>query len=393
MIDCVSHLGSLLRFQVLFGAMAITVSENYEKELNFTYPISVQSYNMLIPRPKELSRLYLFIAPFTMDVSFYRTRPMQRSSKYSLKFSPPSCPPGIPQTWFALSVTIALIGPLFYVVHFLSPYHEHHHIAKKGGLFKVQNCFWYMYGALLQQGGMYLPKSDSGRIIIATWWLVVLVVVTTYCGNLVAFLTFPKMEIPVSTVGELVSGKYPFTWSIRANTFLDAFVKETDIDKFVRLNESAEYHDSIGNETMSRVRAGKHIVIDWETNLLHVMRKEYLQTDRCEFTLSTEKFLSEKIGLVLPGNSPYLNIFDEEIYRMQQMGFIHKWLNEYLPKKDRCSGNAASAEIENHTVNLTDMQGCFLVLIAGAVEYFCYYLSHFSLGPSVKQLIRFHSQA
>lgn len=137
-------------------------------------------------------------------------------------------------------------------MHFLSPYHEHHQITKKGGLFKVQNCFWYMYGALLQQGihqillkidfsakftvfflssishcpgGMYLPKSDSGRIIVGTWWLVVLVVVTTYCGNLVAFLTFPKMEIPVNTVGQLVQKEHDFTWSIRSNTFLEMFLK------------------------------------------------------------------------------------------------------------------------------------------------------------------------
>lgn len=133
----------------------------------------------------------------------------------------------------------------------------------------------------------------------------------------------------------------------------------------MKLNETTEYHGAINNVTISRVRGGSHIIIDWETNLLHIMRKEYLETDRCEFTLSTEKFLNEKIGLVLPGNSPYLAIFDIEIYRMLQMGFIHRWLNEYLPKRDRCSGNAGSAEIENHTVNLADMQGCFLVLIAG----------------------------
>lgn len=57
-------------FQVLFGATALTVHETYEKVVNFTYPISVQSYGMMIPRPKELSRLYLFIAPFTLDVRF-----------------------------------------------------------------------------------------------------------------------------------------------------------------------------------------------------------------------------------------------------------------------------------------------------------------------------------
>lgn len=59
-----------MNLQVLFGAVALTVSENYEKYVNFTYPISVQSYGMLIPRPKELSRLYLFIAPFTVDVRY-----------------------------------------------------------------------------------------------------------------------------------------------------------------------------------------------------------------------------------------------------------------------------------------------------------------------------------
>lgn len=50
---------------------------------------------------------------------------------------------------------------------------------------------------------------------------------------------------------------------------------------------------------------------------------------------------------------------------MLQMGFIQKWSAEYLPKKDRCSKNRKSVEIENHTVNLMDMQGCFLILVAG----------------------------
>lgn len=64
-------------------------------------------------------------------------------------------------------------------------------------------------------------------------------------------------------------------------------LQETDIEKFVKLNDSTETHDNVSNGTISRVRSGKHIIIDWETNLLHIMRREYLKTDKCEFTLST----------------------------------------------------------------------------------------------------------
>lgn len=62
----------------------------------------------------------------------------------------------------------------------------------------------------------------------------------------------------------------------------------------MRLNESAETHDGISNATIQRIRNGKHIIIDWETNLLHVMHKEFLETDKCEFTLSKFRSYSHK---------------------------------------------------------------------------------------------------
>lgn len=133
---------------------------------------------------------------------------------------------------------------------------------------------------------MYLPKSDSGRIIIGTWWMVVLVVVTTYCGNLVAFLTFPKMEIPVNTVHELINNKNGLTWGIRGNTYVEKYLRETDIEKYMRLNESAAVYTQVTPDIIERVRTGKHIFIDWKSNLFHIMRKHYLEFDRCDFSLS-----------------------------------------------------------------------------------------------------------
>ena len=44
----------------------------------------------------------------------------------------------------------------------------------------------------------------SRRVLTGFWWLFVIVTVTTYCGNLVAFLTFPTIEYPISDLNTLV---------------------------------------------------------------------------------------------------------------------------------------------------------------------------------------------
>jgi len=44
------------------------------------------------------------------------------------------------------------MGPLLNLFHTLSPYYEYHNMTRKGGLNSPLNCFWYVYGALLQQG-------------------------------------------------------------------------------------------------------------------------------------------------------------------------------------------------------------------------------------------------
>lgn len=51
-----------------------------------------------------------------------------------------------------IAVVVGLMGPILNLFHILSPYYEYHNITRKGGLNSPLNCFWYVYGALLQQG-------------------------------------------------------------------------------------------------------------------------------------------------------------------------------------------------------------------------------------------------
>ena len=54
---------------IILAAVGATVNERYKRLVNFTIPISIQPYNFIVAKPKELSRLFLFTAPFTYDVS------------------------------------------------------------------------------------------------------------------------------------------------------------------------------------------------------------------------------------------------------------------------------------------------------------------------------------
>ncbi|GBM28445.1 hypothetical protein AVEN_149693-1, partial [Araneus ventricosus] len=57
------------------------------------------------------------------------------------------------------------------------------------------------------KGETYLPLTSSGRILLATWWLSVLVITTTYSANLIAFLAIPEVRFIVKSLQELADHK------------------------------------------------------------------------------------------------------------------------------------------------------------------------------------------
>ncbi|KAL0269534.1 UNVERIFIED_CONTAM: hypothetical protein PYX00_007235 [Menopon gallinae] len=321
--------------QVFMGAGAFIVTEDRKRLINFTVPIGIEPYTFMVARPQELSRALLFLSPFTGD------------------------------TWLCIATSIALMGPILNWFHRMTPYYDYFNTRTKGGLQTVSNCIWYMYGALLQQGGTYLPMADSGRLIVGTWWLYVLVVVTTYSGNLVAFLTFPRIDDPINTIAELVSRKGSVTWGMIAGSPVDIRLKAATDPKYRELYDNAEIHSKQDALVIDRVRKGEHVYIDWKTNLLFLMKREFIETGRCDFSLGTEEFLEEQVAMIVAQGNPYLARIDEEIKRIHRVGLIYKWLEDYLPKKDKCWSTNRMSEVTSHTVNMSDMQGSFFVLFLG----------------------------
>ena len=52
-------------------------------------------------------------------------------------------------------------------------------------------------------GGFRCPGMSSVRFIVGFWWLFCIVIVATYSGNLIAFLTVAKYKAPFETLREM----------------------------------------------------------------------------------------------------------------------------------------------------------------------------------------------
>ncbi|XP_016772034.2 ionotropic receptor 93a isoform X5 [Apis mellifera] len=330
--------------KVLLAACALTVNECGNTTFNYTVPIFVQTYSFLTAKPSQLSRVLLFASPFTKE------------------------------TWACLAVSIIIMGPILYLIHKYSPYS-----TKASGLNSSWQCVWYVYGALLQQGGMYLPQNDSARILIGMWWLVVMVLVATYSGSLVAFLTFPRMDTSILSVEDLIAHKDSISWGFPNGSFLEMYLQNAEEPKYHVLFSRAERHNDTEEERLvERVKEGKHALIDWRSSLRFLMRKDFLLTGSCHFSLSMDEFLDEPIAMIIPYGSPYLSVINAELHRMLESGLMNKWITEKMPMKDKCWEAPGSNQMVNkRKVNVTDMQGIFFVLFIGITLAFFFLFCEF----------------
>lgn len=55
------------------------------------------------------------------------------------------------------------MGPILYLINRNSPYYKYYDLYDGKGLFKLENCSWYVYGAILQQGEYFVFLAARGR--------------------------------------------------------------------------------------------------------------------------------------------------------------------------------------------------------------------------------------
>ena len=73
-------------------------------------------------------------------------------------------------------------------------------------LMNIGNSLWMIAACLFSIGPVEgVPRNMSGRVILAMWWFMILIVTAMYTANLAAFLTVNRMDSGINSIQELIN--------------------------------------------------------------------------------------------------------------------------------------------------------------------------------------------
>lgn len=348
-------IGQLQREEVDIVAADISIQKERELVMDFMFPFYYGSSSVLLKKPDPNARKWrTLVDPFKWEVLM------------------------------TIGICLPIVSMLAFLLEKFNPFYndpENARIAAETyGLHTFHDAFWYMYGALLCQGGVNLPESVAGRTFVSCWWLFSIVVVGTYCGNLIAFLTVAKDKPPFETLDEMADLKGEYKWGFQEGTNWEHVFKTSTRREFRRVGDAViEF-----NKTDPSVFAK-----DFKTHLENVKKGHYgwigdtvvmevEMSKDCDLMMIKEKFLPLKYAFGFTNNSPHVQIFTRQILSIHESGLLQVWKRKWWPKSTEICADSIIAEAK--PIAIIDVQSAFYVAAGGSFIGFCAFLIEVAIG-------------
>ncbi|XP_069103797.1 glutamate receptor ionotropic, kainate 2-like [Argopecten irradians] len=331
--------GQMQRNEIDLTVAPMSIQTNREAVMDFSYPYFYEPTVMLLKKPDPSDKKWrTLIDPFTTTVLI------------------------------CIGISLPTVSFIMCMLEYLSPYYRGlPDRASMRGLHHYSDAFWYLYGALLTQGGEHMSDAVSGRTLLSFWWLFCIVMMATYSGNLIAFLTVTKEKLPFDTLSGMVNQDVYRWGTIGGTAFIDIFKTSQQRsfkqvwDGIVRFNQTDK--DVLTSDPalhITKVLSGDYVFLADKTynELMIRSRKE------CDLIMTNEEFLPFQYAVGLPNNSPYTRLFANAILSIHESGLLQIWKLKHWPKRSTCYGSMVP---EATIVSLIDIQSAFYLIGIGIV--------------------------
>ncbi|KAJ8982466.1 hypothetical protein NQ317_000424 [Molorchus minor] len=342
----VGMLGDVIYGRADLAIADLTITTGRERGVDFTYPFMMVGISILYEKPKKAPpSFFSFADPFSFEV---------------WKLLMVACP--------GVSVILFILGRIS-PTEWENPYpciEEPEFLVNQ---LDLRNSFWFMTGAILQQGSEIELKSISTRMVAGMWWFFTLLMVASYTANLAAFLTTESPDNHFTTFEELVDNAEArqITYGAKAKGATETFFsdKANSTDPYYR--RAWEFMRSHYNEVMAadndvavKMAEKGHYAFFMESSSI-----EYVTQRHCNLNKVGKELDEKGYGIAMRKNQPYRNSLNTAILELQSSGEIEKLRRRWWNEKrggGQCAGDDAE---EAAALDLKNVGGVFWVTVGG----------------------------
>ncbi|CAG0903981.1 unnamed protein product, partial [Darwinula stevensoni] len=170
-------IGDLYRGETDMIVAPLTMTSEREEVVDFVAPYFDQSgIGIVIRKPHQEPDLFKFMTVLRLEV------------------------------WLSILAALLVTGILIWLLDTFSPYSAQNNkelYPYECRKFTLSESLWFALTSFTPQGGGEAPRALSGRILVAAYWLFVVLMLATFTANLAAFLTVERMQNPIGSLEEL----------------------------------------------------------------------------------------------------------------------------------------------------------------------------------------------
>ena len=317
-------IGMILNDEVDFAVADFFITLDRSYVVDFSIPLMKARNKMYIRIPSQDAGWSTFVNPFSFKL------------------------------WIA-TITMIFVGSIIISVTYYTHKHKSRTDVEYPNSFRIDTALFLSFVALFQQGIEFEPKRFSTRISIITILFATLVVFAAYSASLTSFLSVFKVSLPFKGIESMYYETNYKIGSVQNTAFDNMFRLGNALDRKI-YQERQEYVDSVGEGLEKSIN--EEFAFLWDSDVM-----DFLIGQKCSHIAIPKTVLDTVIAYVIRRNSPYTNMFNYFLSRMQENGQLYRMWSKWKAdvRKDCLDKGATGLGIFNVLASFLVLGGAIII--------------------------------
>ncbi|BHF77526.1 hypothetical protein SprV_0602063300 [Sparganum proliferum] len=343
-------IGLVVRGEVEFAVGPITISAERAKATQFMEPFQSAHLAVFYRTPAETSNLVRMATPFHW------------------------------QTWTVIISSIFLTSGLICCLSRCSPFSAWN-LRLLGAVsdeISFWDNLWNTFEGFVMQAQEFYPLAYSSRILMASWWMYVVLLQAAYQAELVAFLSSSEVIPPFETLEQLADDTAIIPLVARGSYAASIMEVQFAITSIYFLVLIKSHIQKAGPESMYGRLWKRTITVSEAEGMEKILASpEFVYIDD-EVTagvieeavdrgisMMKETFAHFFYGFPIVAGTEYKRAFESYIRRLKEAGIIQRLYSKWLSPLKRSDGPSVTEG--SKTIDMNQSSGTFILLVISAL--------------------------